>query len=418
MIGEKELRLIKLFIENPADFFYEIKARKKLFLVFHNELEKLLAYYEKNAVLDYIISDDILGKELNMEIIQIDNVSFIAFQHILQSLRSENVIKEMKRIAGEITQMRDATEEDLEKIKEKIAALSLADEDWANNSLDEVLEDTIVYLDKIKTLDLIWASFWPMFKQLDQFTWGLEKGKVIRVWGWSNVWKTWLLYAWLLSFLDQGYKCYFFSMENDPSLTMKNLCWLKKGVNSLPQNIKNNNIDFWKELDYFYWLKGKFNLYGPQIDKLETVFAICQREKPDYIFIDYLQLADLSWHWADEKDRLTYYAKSIQKFASKNKIGVVDLSQLSNNTVRGGHKWEGSEEFGGSSALKNATDIGIHLFIDKEKDEARQESDDVLDKFKNPIKVKVSKNRLWPTRIVMDYELDFTEWGKYINYSF
>ena len=59
-IGEKELKLLHLFIEYPTDFFYEMKARKKLFLVYYRELEKLLSYYEKNAVLDYVIAKDVI----------------------------------------------------------------------------------------------------------------------------------------------------------------------------------------------------------------------------------------------------------------------------------------------------------------------------------------------------------------------
>ena len=415
-----ELQILFLLATSPETIYQEVLPYKKYFVLYKEELDKMLSIYASSGHLDLVIIQERLGKEFAMSLIQNDS----SYSHswkiawYLSALKNKYKIGKIKAAANRILQLdeNDIDEEMFEKIQTYIADISLLEDEFSNNKLDDILMTTAEYIDNIKSSNLVGASFGKAFKELDNITGGLEQWKVLRLgWG-SNVGKTWLMYQFLLSFLEQGKKCYFFSLENAPELTMKNLCGLKKGVNSMPQNIKFNNLSFDVEIDYFHSLKDKFNLFWPQVDSLDQIYNICLRDKPDYIFIDYIQLIDLAQYGKDDKDRLAYYAKSVQKFATKYKIGVIDLSQLSNSTVRGGHLWEGSEEFGGSSALKNAADIWIHLFIDKEKDEARQDSDDMADKFRNPLKLKISKNRLGPTRMVFDYTLDFTDWGKYLPF--
>jgi hypothetical protein len=59
----------------------------------------------------------------------------------------------------------------------------------------------------------------------------------------------------------------------------------------LPKNIKKENIDFTKEIEY---LHQKRNFYlDDSTDKLEDIFRVTLRNKSKYIFIDYIQLVEV-----------------------------------------------------------------------------------------------------------------------------
>ena len=296
-------------------------------------------------------------------------------------------------------------------------------ENWiSKNEWDifELLEQTNSYIDDIKTKDLIWYSFWEWFEFLDKISWWLERWKIYRIWGWSNTWKSWLLYNILTNLLEKTDKITFFALENSNEFTMKNLLCHKKWVNPRNDLIKKNNYDFQDEFNFFME-KQNFCLTSKYRD-LFDIFRIALKNKSEFIFIDYVQLVEIPWMFKWETEKFNFYSKEIQKFASKYNIWVIDLSQLSNDTQRQGIDWMWNTEFKWWWSLKESCDIWIHLFKDKDKEMMKEQAIASLNKEefnKSYLNLLISKNRLWPWAWSNhQFILDFNNWWKYINNTF
>jgi len=298
------------------------------------------------------------------------------------------------------------------------SSLAGIEEGIGSNTRDiaDILEDTLDYIEQIKSTDLIGLPFWSQFKWLDLMTGGIQPWYIYRIgWG-SNIGKSWLMYNLLISVLSKDDRVTFFALENEDRFTMKNLLWLKKGVNSLPEKIKRENYDFTEEL---MWFNEKPNFRIDSTHKsLHEIFRSAIKNKSKYIFIDYIQAVDIPWRFAGDVQKYAYYSLELQKFATKYWVAVIDLSQLSNESQKWGISGAGSWEFKWWGSLKESCDVGLHIFADERACEAKESELiwwDNSNYFKNHVQVKLSKNRLWGwVNSYKSYILDFDEWGKYL----
>lgn len=379
--------------------------------------------YLVNSYNNWNIIDLILLKEkinidkLDLELWEvlewINNCESWNIKSYIDNLKTRFIYKNLLKIWSKINNASYDAIRDWSIINECIQELNNI-EIWESydNSIMSILAETEDYIEQIKKVDLIWYSFWLEF--LDIFTWWLEKWFVYRIWWWSNIWKSWLLYNILYSVIQQDARCIFFSLENKETFTMKNLVWLASKVNSSQKHIKTQAPSF---EDWFnFWIKktDNFNLVSRVFD-LNKIFNLSLKFKPDIIFIDYLQLVRVEW--SNSIDRLTNYAHSIQRFANKNNIAVIDLSQLSNSVSRDWSDWTWSWEFKWAWSLKDATDVSIHLFKDTEADKDKQADYEIWDLKsvnKANIIMKITKNRLWVANIEQKFTLDFNQWWIYI----
>ena len=337
---------------------------------------------------------------------------FFTYQEILkEKSRLRKILKLTQIIQKNIWEEKSSSDilQDFYKILPKIER-----ELSEVQTMADVYENTFEYLEKIKNTELVWISYWKQFEFLDLLTGWIQPWNIIRIWGWSNVWKTWLLLNFLLEVVEKDWNVTFFSLENSENFTLKNIYWLKKWVNSLPEYIKKNKVDFNTESNYFFW---KENFYiDTKSRTLWDIFRKTLKNKSKIIFIDYIQL--VRTEWKTKNDRLTEYAFAIQEFAQKNKITVFDLSQLSNESNRWWVDGYASTEFYGASELKSSCDVWIHIFENKEKMKLKQQCiiwGDNRDYFKNFVKIKITKNRLWAwVWRVEDFIIDFSKWGKFL----
>ena len=342
----------------------------------------------------------------------INNCQSWNLKSYIETLKTRYTFKSLLKIWNKINNADFDSIRDWTIINECIQELSNI-EVWEkyDNSIMNILAETEDYITQIRTTDLIWYSFWLEF--LDMFTWWVEKWFVYRIWWWSNIWKSWLLYNILLSLVKQNTRCLFFSLENKEIFTMKNLVWLASWVNSSQKFIKTQDPNFEKWFAFWLWKQENFNLVSRVFD-INKIFNLSLKFKPDVIFIDYLQLVRIDWK--EQKEKLENYAHSIQRFANKNNIAVIDLSQLSNWVVREWNEWWWNWEFKWSGALKDATDVSIHLYLDKEAEKEKQSNFDLWDMKainKSNIIMKITKNRLWVANIEQKFTLDFNKWWIY-----
>lgn len=281
------------------------------------------------------------------------------------------------------------------------------------NKLEWITQDKTMWEFYLETLDLIdslresstplvWYSFWSQFEWIDKATWWIIPWKIYRVWWASNVWKSWLMYNFLISVLWQWAKTTFFALENDEVFTLKNLFWLKWGKNALPHLLQQDpTVSFDEEA---HWFTDKDFRIETKYKTLSSIFRKAVKNKSDVIFIDYIQAIKAEKSYSSKDAKFEDIALQIQAFANKYKIAVVDLSQLSNEVKRWGSNWSWSDEFKWSWELKSAADVWIHIY------EWLESSDWYLSNRK----IKLTKNRLWPwVWSIVDYMLNFHKGWKW-----
>ena len=100
-----------------------------------------------------------------------------------------------------------------------------------------------------------------------------------------------------------------------------------------------NLLANWYNKDYYTIAKGRemidFYEYSTlpieiidNVYELKDIISIAELEKPDVIFIDFVQ--NIKHTGNSEYERMTNIAVDIQQMAIKNNIAVFDLSQVSN----------------------------------------------------------------------------------------
>lgn len=408
------------------DCFTDLELVPDDFYNYRNQyIYKSIKYLQqKNIPVDLISVKSILDETKNLtkiwwiiyltELIEIvpTTTNFHSYQKIL---KEKSQLRKLLRMSQNINNLIFNEKDPSAIIWEMYSWLSGIENNTRSIDMASVYENSIEFIDQIKSKELLWLPYWEEFKYLSMFTGWIQDGNVIRIWGWSNVWKTWLLYNILLEVLSFDDRVTFFSIENKAEFTMKNLYWLKKWVNSLPANIQKYHIDFSKEAVWFY---EKTNFYlDDDADNLEDIFRRALKNKSKFIFIDYIQLVEVS-EWSTSLEKLKVYWKRMQRFAEKNRITVFDLSQLSNEVASQWVDGPKSDQFEWWAPLKNSCDVWIHLFNNTERMKAKQDSISFWDKkdfYKNFLYLKVSKNRLWPwVWSIHNYVLDFTKWWKYL----
>ena len=279
-----------------------------------------------------------------------------------------------------------------------------------------MIEQTYDWIEEIKEWKKAWWSFGKELTWLDQLTGGIIPWKIYRIGGWSNVGKSWLLYNIIMSLIRQKVPTTFFALENDNIFTMKNLFWLKKWVNSLPDVIAKEKWDFTSEVEWF--IENNTFILSDRVEDIKDLFRQALKNRSKVICIDYIELVNMSEKFPSEERRLNEYSITIQKWAKKYKIAVIDLSQLSNTTQKEWIDWAGRWEFKGSWWLKAWIDVWIHLFTNKDKENLKQSAieDGKSDwRKKSFIDLVLTKNRLgWWVGFKQPYVLDFNIWGRYV----
>jgi replicative DNA helicase len=195
------------------------------------------------------------------------------------------------------------------------------DEVMKQNTQSWNIEDAFalfqVYQDRIKKTWMLWEK--SLYPVLDQYTKWIIQWKAYTIWAFSNIWKSRFAYSYVQDFIKKWKKVLFFSLEVDIWMLIGHIAWSYYWIK-------------FEELQSHWINKSDFNnlrLYD-KIYKMDEIIRITEDEKPDVIFIDYLQsVQDKSW---SEYERITNIAIEIQQLAIRNNITVFSLSQVNNDS--------------------------------------------------------------------------------------
>jgi len=302
-------------------------------------------YYSPNPYKDieYLTKQNLLGKEMEID------VSIDAFKK-LEKIRLELY----KKMSG-----------------------------WEskNYAVDNVLNDA--YKLSLQAKNKTWIlGYSTGLKTLDKYTDWLQKGTVMRLTAYSNIWKSKLSYHICNSVLDQWAKVLYFSLEVKKEFVFYNLLcnryWLVFG---------DVARGCWHDDDITKIQEADIEIIDDKY-KLEEILLYSESRKPDVIFIDFVQ--NIQTEWKSEYESMTKIATSIQQLAIRNNIAVFDLSQISNDWAWYEFGWVIKSKWSG--ALVASADIGLVMQRDKEN---------------NHNIVYIAKNKFWTNTKAIDLKFNF-----------
>ena len=280
--------------------------------------------------------------------------------------------------------------------------------EWASGILDMETNiqklDTYIEENKNKTLvGYSWGLDW-----LDEYTWGIRKGKTYRIWGMSWVWKTSVVYQVIDNLLQQWAKVLFISLENTIQTTLVNFLSVKQKVN--PRLIEKGVVK--AEMDYLKQYKDTFIILD-SVNDLNWIKREILKNKPDVVILDYIWLVEIKWF--DEFSKYNKYADEVRHFIQNNQqFAWIDLSNLNKSETEETIRLYGW--FNWSAKLRNNTDFAMHIFWYKPFTDYKKM---VLESWEEANKQKmywkkantflITKSRLWDDWIEKQYLINFNE---------
>lgn len=240
--------------------------------------------------------------------------------------------------------------DDINNIFEKITKISdnfeVKKEKW--NTIFDLCNAFEKYKDDFKNRGKLGDS--SPYEVIDKYTGWIIKGKVYTIAWYSWTGKSNFCYPYVNNAIKQGKKVIFFSLEVQKEMLFNLL--LKNYYNVSQRQILSN--DFVYDLESFKNLIVYDTIY-----KLEEIKAICKIEKPDIIFIDFIQNVQTQWMW--EYEKMTQVARELQQLAIIGWITIISISQVNNESR---FKWSDKIQPKWSWAIFESSDVIFWLSRD------------------------------------------------------
>lgn len=240
--------------------------------------------------------------------------------------------------------------------------------DWAFSKLEKIKD---IYKNNNWRL---WQS--SPFLNIDKYTQWIIEWKVYTIWWFSNTWKSQFSYEYAQYFLKQWKKVAYFSIEVDTWL----LLWY---IAKAYYKQKFSDILWWT-MEIKKDLFKNLYLYD-NINSLDMLSKTIELERPDIVFIDFIQWFECQWN--SEYEKMTKLATEIQHLAIKYNIVIFNLSQV-NNDSRNKDGW--SVTLKGSWALFHSSDVILIIHEDAWS-----------------LKLTIAKNKFWKKFKEFDLKIEF-----------
>lgn len=254
----------------------------------------------------------------------------------------------------------------------------------------EILEKTFKQITEEKTDMLITG-----FRELDNVLSGIEKGNLIVIGGRPAMGKTAFMTSILYHFLKQDKKCLLFSLKMSMSQYLKRLIAQVGEIELFSLN--NNKILDDKNKEEIKTVLDIISSCDLSIFddtyKIEEIFSRIETEKPEYVFIDYLQLLDTP-RKKQRSEAITNTMLDLKKIAKENNCIVFINSQLSRALENRCDKRPLLSDLRESSDIENISDVVIFIYREEYYNRYSDDEDYALSKGESEI--IVAKNTMGP----------------------
>lgn len=252
----------------------------------------------------------------------------------------------------------------------------------------EILEKTFKQITEGNAEKLITG-----FNDLDSVLYGVEKGSLITIGGRPSIGKTAFMTSILYNFLKQDKKCLLFSLEMSISRYLKRLiaqvgeielCSLNN--NEFLDDRKKEKIKTALEIISCFDLTIFDDTYN--IDEIRNKI---ETEKPEYVFIDYLQLLDTP-RKKQRSEAITNIMLDLKQTAKENNCIIFINSQLSRALETRYDKHPMLSDLRESGDIENISDVVLLIYRDEYYKACVDDEDYALNKGK--AEIIIAKNKM------------------------
>lgn len=225
----------------------------------------------------------------------------------------------------------------------------------------EILEKTFKQITEEKTDRLITG-----FIELDAVLSGVEKGDLITIGGRPAMGKTAFMTSILYNFLKQDKKCLLFSLEMSTSQYLKMLIAQISEIELFSlNNCKVLDDKNKEEIKTALDIISSCNLsIFDDTYKIEEILSRIETEKPEYVFVDYLQLFDTP-RKKQRSEAITNIMLDLKQIAKENNCIIFISSQLSRALETRYDKRPMLSDLKESGDIENISDVVIFIYRDE-----------------------------------------------------
>ena len=225
----------------------------------------------------------------------------------------------------------------------------------------EILEKTFKQITEEKTDRLITG-----FIELDAVLSGVEKGDLITIGGRPAMGKTAFMTSILYNFLKQDKKCLLFSLEMSTSQYLKMLIAQISEIELFSlNNCKVLDDKNKEEIKTALDIISSCNLsIFDDTYKNEEILSRIETEKPEYVFVDYLQLFDTP-RKKQRSEAITNIMLDLKQIAKENNCIIFISSQLSRALETRYDKRPMLSDLKESGDIENISDVVIFIYRDE-----------------------------------------------------
>ena len=230
------------------------------------------------------------------------------------------------------------------------------------------------------------------FQDLDILLSGVEKGNLITIGARPAMGKTAFILSIMSNLLKQNKKCLLFSLEMSTSQIIKRLIAILGEIGLITMN-HNKLLDDSQKSKIEYILTAISYLNLTICDDIYTIEGIRNKiaeERPEYVFIDYLQLMETP-RKKQRSETITNIMLDLKQIAKENNCIIFISSQLSRALESRCDKRPMLSDLRESGDIENISDVVMFIYRDEYYKSYANEEDYALNKGKAEIIIVKNK---------------------------
>ena len=230
------------------------------------------------------------------------------------------------------------------------------------------------------------------FQDLDILLSGVEKGNLITIGARPAMGKTAFILSIMSNLLKQNKKCLLFSLEMSTSQIIKRLIAILGEIGLITMN-HNKLLDDSQKSKIEYILTAISYLNLTICDDIYTIEGIRNKiaeERPEYVFIDYLQLLETP-RKKQRSEAITNIMLDLKQIAKENNCIIFISSQLSRALESRCDKRPMLSDLRESGDIENISDVVMFIYRDEYYKSYANEEDYALNKGKAEIIIVKNK---------------------------
>ena len=237
------------------------------------------------------------------------------------------------------------------------------------------------------------------FRDLDILLSGVEKGNLITIGARPAMGKTAFILSIMSNLLKQNKKCLLFSLEMSTSQIIKRLIAILGEIGLITMN-HNKLLDDSQKSKIEYILTAISYLNLTICDDIYTIEGIRNKiaeERPEYVFIDYLQLLETP-RKKQRSEAITNIMLDLKQIAKENNCIIFISSQLSRALESRYDKHPMLSDLRESGDIENISDVVLLIYRDEYYKCYADDEDYALNKGK--AEIIVAKNKMGAIAII------------------